>query len=144
MAYRQTRIFVPPQAPFDTPAWVETLVGSVILPVTEAQANLNWFWFSRYTANVTDSGDCDIQLIPPNFAIGPEGIYRSLRFRYSIPDDSTAAFEDQVRALIEHLGCRVSDFRNYQYLDDLAWERFLGGKTLLHDEHNVLIEWPLF
>ncbi|MEY2536359.1 MAG: hypothetical protein QOG67_99 [Verrucomicrobiota bacterium] len=126
MAQRQTRIFVPNAAPFDDhKVWVDTLVGTIVRPTLDAFPAVEWFWFSRYGAPHNDSGDCDINAIPANFAI--QGIYRSLRFRYSVPDAERPALEDHCHQLIDASGCRVSDFRPYDALGDFASERFLGG-----------------
>lgn len=128
MSYRQTRIFVPTAIPFDHDQfWVETLVAHVIAPVVAAFPTIEWFWFSRYAATSEDSGDCDISVIPEEFAVGPWKIYRSLRFRYSVPDVEREALEAQCLNLIESLGCRISDVRDYDPIADLATERFLGG-----------------
>lgn len=128
MSYRQTRIFIPNAVPFDNhQIWVETLVGNVIVPVVTSFPALHWFWFSRYGATRDDSGDCDINVIPEAFAVGTSNVYRSLRFRYFIPDAERETFETQCADLINSIGCRISDFRDYDPIGDLAWERFLGG-----------------
>lgn len=130
MSYRQTRIFIPSAIPFDShQIWAETLVGNVIAPVVAAFPTLEWFWFSRYGATRDDSGDCDINVIPEAFAVGASKIYRSLRFRYSIPDGEREAFETQCRNLIDSVGSRISDCRDYDPIGDLASERFLGGSS---------------
>jgi hypothetical protein len=126
MPHQQTRIFLPFDPPYDNENWAETLVGRTIRPVVQEFPNLEWFWFSRYAENIQGSaGDCDIASIPEAFA--RNGIYRSVRFRYSVPEDTGAVFQERCLELIEGATCRVSDFRAYNYLDDLASKRFLGG-----------------
>ena len=132
MAIRQTRIFVPPASPFNNPFWVETLVGSIVAPLT---SQTEWFWFSRYVAPKTDSGDCNIDLIPDEFGIdqngdsvGATGAFRSLRFRYQLSGEQIDAFETKLRELIVTHHCAISDFSAYSHLDDLAGDRFLGGE----------------
>jgi hypothetical protein len=126
MNYRQTRIFVPPLVPFDKSFWVETLLGHVVKPLVEKRGGLEWFWFSRYGAPRSDSGDCDITQIPESFA-WDDGLYRSLRFRYCLSDNSQSSFEADAGGRITIVGCKISDFRDFPHLDDLANRRFLGG-----------------
>lgn len=127
MAIKQTRIFVPTALPFDDNDWCETLVGSVIIPLV---SQTDWFWFSRYIAPRTDSGDCDINIIPEEYGINRNGqrLYRSLRFRYQIPDEKVNTFETDVKELIKQCSCVISDFRPYPMMDDLGGDRFIGGE----------------
>src|SRR5437762_3777787 len=126
MLRQQTRIFVPPDAPYDNANWAETVIGRIIRPVVQEFPSLEWFWFSRYGEDKQGSGgDCDIAAIPDAFATN--GIYCSVRFRYSIPPADAPAFQQRCAELIVAAACRISDFRDYIYLDDLAWKRFLGG-----------------
>ena len=129
MAIRQTRIFVPPTLTFDNLLWVETLVGSVIAPLV---AQTEWFWFSRYIAPKTDSGDCNIESIPDEFGINQNVIearfFRSLRFRYQVNDEQLENFESLLREAIVSHNCAISDFRDYSHLDDLGGDRFIGGE----------------
>jgi hypothetical protein len=134
MAHRQTRIFVPPNPPFDDASWAETLVGSVINPLVGQPGILDRFWFSRYTAPRNDSGDCDIGLIPEGFgidnnyrSIGTHGLFRSLRFRYEMEDGALALFEQAAQEAIADSRCGISDFRDYPFLQDLGGDRFIGG-----------------
>lgn len=134
MSVRQTRIFVPPTAPFDEGDWVCTVVGHVVAPVSRLPG-LGWFQFNRYVQSRADSGgDCDISGIPEGFGAsenggrwtssGATGAFRSIRFRYRIDDGQQAAFEGQVRALITAQGCAISDFRDFDLLGDYGGERF--------------------
>jgi len=127
MVIRQTRIFVPPASPFDDTQWCETLVGSVIAPLV---SQTEWFWFSRYIAPRTDSGDCDINKVPEEFGVGinDQRLYRSLRFRYQISDDQANSFEIDARGLIYQHGCIISDFRLFTMVEDLGGDRFVGGE----------------
>lgn len=135
MSHRQTRIFVPADQPFNNGNWVETLVGSVIAPLVRNSDSLMGFWFSRYVDRRSDSGDCDIDLIPQEFGIndtyqpiGLQGFYRSLRFRYEVEDESLNQFEQLAGELIENNGCVISDFRDYPFIEDLGGDRFIGGE----------------
>jgi hypothetical protein len=133
MIYRQVRIFVPPQAPFDTATWVETLVHLVIEPLINDFLALEWFWFSRYGSDRTESGDCDISKIPVSFAFNG-GLYKSLRFRFSVPEDNIAAFEAGLYSLVQQHGCLFSHVLDYDYRADLACPRFLGA---VHAEPRI-------
>jgi len=132
MAIRQTRIFVPPVSPFDDFFWSETLVGSVLAPIAH---QAEWFWFSRYVQYKTgDSGDCDINVIPDNFGIDPEGnivgsggLFRSLRFRYQVSENQVEIFEAKLRNSINNYKCIISDFRSYPLVEDLGGDRFISG-----------------
>ena len=119
--YRQTRIFAPLTVPFDTTLWAETVIDGIIAPVVRGTQGLEWFWFSRYncTANA-DSGDCDFSEIPPGFMDLQNQHFRSVRLRYCITEGSRQAFEDHARRQIVNLGCWISDFRDYGFLDDLV------------------------
>jgi hypothetical protein len=127
MSYRQTRIFAPPTVPFATEAWAETIVGCIIAPVIAEAQDLEWFWFSRYVCRTEGAlDDCDITMIscdcrPPNRSS------RSVKFRYSIADDRREAFEEQCRNRINNSGCCISDFRPYEFLEDLGSDRHIGG-----------------
>lgn len=125
MPTRQTRIFVPPRAPFDRDTWVENIIGHIISPLAQSK-ELNWFWFSRYGGYRSDSGDCDIIKIPEAFAFPPSNIYKSLRFRFSISDEAQDSFEEKLSQGIEKMGCGISDFREYDSISDMAGNRFLG------------------
>jgi hypothetical protein len=139
MVTRQTRIFVPPTILFNHNFWVETLVGSIIAPLVKSFPALEWFWFSRYVSDQSDSGDCEINAIPCYFgtdrnflSIGPDGRYRSLRFRYSISENELEAFENKAKGLIEKHQCAISDFRDYEYIGELGGSRFLAGEPDIH------------
>jgi hypothetical protein len=125
--------FRSPSIPFENQFWAETLVGSIVAPLSN---QTKWFWFSRYWApKEVDTGDCDINLIPDEFGIdqngtivGATGVFRSLRFRYEFSDEQINGFETTLRELIETHHCVISDFRAYMYLDDLGGDRFIGGE----------------
>jgi len=123
---RQTRIFVPANAPFEDETWIEGLLGHVVAPLVESAPTLTCFWFSRYVLPPgIDDGDCDISQIPePFFFAGNTS--RSLRLRYAIPESDCQAFEDRAQALIAASGCNISDFRPYPWIADLGGPRFLG------------------
>lgn len=99
--------------------------GAIVAPLVNADGELEWFWFSRYVAGREDSGDCDISQIPEGFASG--GVYRSLRLRYAVSSGSRDEFERRALGLIERAGAKVSDFRDYPWVDDLGGDRFVGG-----------------
>jgi len=126
--YQQTRIFVPLGVPFDTHLWAETAIGGIIAPIVRGELSPQWFWFSRYDCPPeVDSGDCDISQIPAQFMIPQNRHFRSIRFRYSIAEESRQAFEDQCHSRIRDAGCSISDFRNYDFFGDLSGPRHLGG-----------------
>lgn len=125
LSIRQTRIFVPPDGVFEGDSRVEAVLGTVVSPLIAAHAKLEWFWFSRYVSDRTDSGDCEIAEIPAVFA--NDGPYRSVRLRYAVSVDERDAFEQRARGLIDDVGAKVSDFRDYPWVDDLGGDRFVGG-----------------
>ncbi len=124
MAIRQTRIFVPDLMPYDTENWAETLLGRVIQPLLQNCPTVDWFWFSRYIATSTDSGDCDISVIPKEFQTG--GLFRSLRFRFQLSDANIQTFEQAGSLEINRDGCAISDWRDYDLVADLGGNRFVG------------------
>jgi hypothetical protein len=124
MIVRQTRIFVPNTPPFDGDTWTESILGNVIAPLAREHPSLQWFWFSRYVQPRADSGDCDISEIPEKFAI--DELFRSVRFRYAIPEEEGGGFEHRARELIDASGARISDFRRYDWVADLGGDRFVG------------------
>lgn len=134
MAIRQTRIFVDTNESMD--GWAETLIGRVIAPTAEQfNQQLQWFWFSRYIADLTDSGDCDLTQIAANFkqplqANGPP-MHRSLRFRFNVADGDQVSFENQILNLINQHGYAISDFRDYDQVADTGGHRFLGIENRL-------------
>jgi hypothetical protein len=125
LSFRQTRIFVPTAQPFDADSWAETALGAIVAPLVSPAQQLEWYWFSRSVSDGGDSGDCDIAKIPESFAI--DGLYRSLRLRYAIPTLAQSEFERRALELIETTGAKVSDFRDYPWIDDLGGDRFVGG-----------------
>jgi hypothetical protein len=128
MSYRQTRIFAPPTVSFATQAWAETIIGCIIAPVIAEAQDLEWFWFSRYVCRAEGAlDDCDIAMIPPDCR-PPNRPSRSVKFRYSIADDRREIFEDQCQNRITNSGCCVSDFRPYEFLEDLGGDRHIGGE----------------
>jgi len=104
MPIRQTRIFVRSDEPLDD--WAETLIGRVFRPLTsEFGKILDWFWFSRYFQEASDSGDCDISLVPDQYKqpLGSSEVprHRSMRLRFNIGDpQSCSAFEHRASELI--------------------------------------------
>jgi hypothetical protein len=112
MAYRQTRIFAPYSSPFLDQWWAETIIGHIIKPLVTSGIHLNWFWFSRYVSPRSgDVGDCNINQIPEIYGIYPgnqnpqySDLYRSIRFRYSVPNNFQDEFESQAMRFIEHAG----------------------------------------
>lgn len=129
MAIRQTRVFVRSDEPHED--WAETLIGRVFCPLTnEFTDTLVWFWFSRYGAPATDSGDCNIAVIPDEYKQplqpGGERVHRSMRFRFNIADDRQAEFERRASELIEQGRYAISDFSDYSYIGDIGNNRFLG------------------
>jgi len=135
MSARQTRIFVQPTPLFNDTFWVETLVGSVVAPLIKNFPSLKWFWFARYVSDQSDTGDCDINAIPDDFAtdsnfvnVGPDGRYRSLRLRYSVKESELDHFEQAAKNLIQKYQCCISDFRDYDFVSELGGQRFLAGE----------------
>ena len=127
--YRQTRIFAPLVSPFDNSQWAETLIGQIIAPVVLEGLRPDWFWFSRYDcSSEEDSGDCDINHIPNEFMRPQNRHFRSVRFRYFIPEDSRQAFEDRCLPYIQNAGCAISNFCDYDFFGDLGGPRHLGGE----------------
>jgi hypothetical protein len=131
MPARQTRVFVKSVEPLED--WAETLIGRVFRPLTQEFENyLQWFWFSRYgSGEGGDSGDCNISSIPDEYKQplqpGGDPFHRSMRFRFSVPDDKMCtAFEGRAMELLPQYGYRVSDFREYDHVNDAGRDRFLG------------------
>ncbi len=127
LSIRQTRIFVPPEPPFEDERWVEGLLGRVIAPLVQGEPCPEWFWFSRYVQppDGNDLGDCDISQIPEAFAF--EGnTSRSLRLRYAVSAADREVFERKAQGLIAASGCKISDCREYLWIADLGGPRFLG------------------
>ena len=127
--YRQTRIFAPLAVPFDPPLWAESVIGHIIGPLVREELSPNWFWFSRYDCTPEmDSGDCDISKIPADFMLPSNRHFRSVRFRYSVPEEARQAFEDRCLSCIRNVGCAISHFLPYDFLGDLGGARHLGGE----------------
>lgn len=124
---RQTRIFAPMTALFSHAFWAETLLGHIIKPsIYEFEQALTWYWFTRYVQTPDgDSGDCVLSDIPKSFMDPGSRYYKSIRFRYAVADDKTGEFEDYVSSLIDHVGCAISDFREYNILEDLGGDRHI-------------------
>jgi hypothetical protein len=123
---RQTRIFVPPAAPYDEEHWAETLLGRVVAKLVEDPA-LEWWWFSRYVLPPgQDTHDCDFARLPRS-VLWPGDVHRSLRLRYAIQAAERARFEEAAQKAIDGAGAVVTDFRDYSLGDDLGSPRFLGA-----------------
>jgi hypothetical protein len=117
--------------------WVETLVGRIICPLVDSfESDLAWYWFSRYSWIVGVSGEdithCEFSVIPAVAKRALPGhrwpLIRSLRFRFEITDLRRAAFESKLRQLLKKHGAFISDVREYDCVDDLGSDRFLGGR----------------
>jgi hypothetical protein len=123
---RQTRIFVPPAAPYDEDHWAETLLGRVVVKLAGDPA-LEWWWFSRYVQRSDeDTADCDFASLPASI-FWPDALHRSLRLRYAIAADDQALFEAAAQTAVNDAGAFVTDFRDYAVVADLGSRRFLGG-----------------
>jgi hypothetical protein len=126
VSVRQTRIFVPPAAPYDEDQWAETLLGRVVVRMAKDPA-LEWWWFSRYVQRSNeDTADCDFALLP-RAIFWPGEVHRSLRVRYAIAADERARFEAAARTAVTDAGAVVTDFRDYDVLGDLGSRRFLAA-----------------
>ena len=126
LSVRQTRIFVPPAAPYDEEHWAETLLGRVVAELGR-DSMLEWWWFSRYVLPEDgDTGDCDFALLPRSI-FWPGGKHRSLRFRYAIQARDRARFEESAGRAVDDAGAFVTDFRDYDLVGDLGSRRFLGA-----------------
>ena len=124
--YRQVRIFALGTEP--NPNWVENVVGRVIKPAIAAHATL-WFWFSRYIQLRTESGeDTDLAAIPDacNFLQGERIFLRSIRFRIAVDEAESPAFEERVMELIVANRYSASSFLDYDWIGDMAADRFLA------------------
>lgn len=130
---KQVRIFAPRNHLFADALWAETLIGRIIVPlVSEYEARLNWFWFSRYDCtSEVDSNDCDISQIPNDFMHPESKHYRSVRFRYSLQSDCSSLFVNSCAKLITDVGCRISGFLPYDLVADL------GGDDNLEEPRTV-------
>ncbi len=127
MAARQTRVFVPWEEPYDNDDWCETLLGRVIKPLVDEHPSLEWFWFSRYRQRRAGSSeDCCLGKIPPEFERAT--LWRSVRFRFDIPETDRGRFEREGTVRIREKGCAISDWREFDTVSDLGGNRFLGGK----------------
>jgi hypothetical protein len=124
MAVRQGRIFVPWETPFDGSTWAETLLGRVIRPLVDVHEGPKWFWFLRYVSHYPESLNCDIGQIPAE-RFYPQGVHRSIQFRFEIEDNQRERFERRGDELIAQAGCALSPWDDYG-ADELCSTRFLG------------------
>ncbi len=131
MVIRQFRVFVRSNESLED--WAETLIGKVFCPlVDEFSDNLEWFWFSRYASVNGDIDDCDFNQIPEDFLLHQQDskkYHRSMRFRFSIPNDKQVVFEKRAHVIIQNEGYYISDIRDYDHVKDLAQDRFLGNEN---------------
>lgn len=128
MSIRQTRVFVPNTEVYEA-TWVETLLGRVVRPLVDGHPELVWFWFSRYAVpRGKDDGDCAIDEVPASFEVRVNGErrLRSIRFRFSLPESKRQAFEDMGQKMAEAEGCMITDWRNWDQVEDLGGDRFVG------------------
>ena len=124
---RQTRIFIPWAAPYNDDQWAVTAIARTIAPiVNQYEHDLHWFWFSRYMCpKELDGGDCNIDLIPSEYIEPKTKFYISVRFRYSVNSEICASMEASLQELVKKSGCAISDFRDYDMLQDLGGTRHL-------------------
>lgn len=121
----QTRIFVPPALPYRDECWVETVVGRIIAPLV-GKHGIAHFWFTRYAQDRKGSeGDTDLSKIPPHFEQG--GNFRSVRFRFWLPEAKKNVFENDLNRQVADAMCWIADLRHYNDVEDLANDRFCGG-----------------
>ncbi len=128
MAIRQTRIYAPVNAPYDSHVWAETMMARILRPLVDGSAQLKWVWFTRYSSNEPDFADSDSANAPAGYFDNNDIRslrFRSLRFRFEIADTDLAAFERQGRELIEREGCWIADWREYG-IEELCSNRFIG------------------
>ena len=126
---KQTRIFAPFNDNYPDEYWYQNILGRIIKPITAKWSNLNWFWFSLYDGglNIQNNEDCDVSRILGSY-LNNEKRTRSIRFRYSIEDVSVNEFEADLQSAILTNHCFISDFRNWNMINDVGSEIHLGGQ----------------
>jgi hypothetical protein len=62
--------------------------------------------------------------VPQEFELN--GLLRSLKFRFALPDTEVQAFEQEGSRRITDEGCVISDWRDYGLAIDLGGDRFVG------------------
>lgn len=123
MAIRQTRIYAPAKAPYDSQFWAETMMARIIKPLVEQCSEISWFWFTRYASEEQDFADSNGDAAPPAFF--DHNNFRSLRFRFEVADSAIAVFENCGNELISREGCWNADWREYG-ISELCSNRFIG------------------
>jgi len=122
----QTRIFVPPAAPYQPHCWVETIVGRIIAPLI-SKYSISEFWFSRYGQDKNGSSqDTDLTKIPSHFE--SSGSWRSVRFRLWLSPHHQQAFESDLFDRVKDANCAIADLRVYDPFSDLAKTSLCGGE----------------
>lgn len=125
-ATRQTTLFVPRGMPFDSRGWVETVLGRVVRPLVDGHPELIWYWFSRYVE--PRNHNWEMSGVPGTFDVatnqGPA--LRFVRFRFMIPETPRVSFEQEAQELFQREGCFVPGFWDYDPVEDLGSDRFLG------------------
>lgn len=98
-------------------------MGRIIKPLVADSDELGWFWLTRYASEEKEFADSDGSNVPEGFF--GNLLCRSIRFRFELNDTNQATFEARGSKLIEHEGCWISDWRDYE-VGELCGDRFLG------------------
>lgn len=139
MAIRQTRIYAPAIAPYDSHIWAETMMARIIRPLVINNDRLKWVWLTRYSSAAPEFADSDGTNVPTGYFDNKH--CRSLRFRFEIVDDELAAFEQHGNLLIQQDGCWNADWRDYG-IGELSSNRFVGEdrSQARRDERLLLVK----
>ncbi len=123
MAIRQTRIYAPAKAPYDSQLWAETMMARILKPLVISNEKLKWVWLTRYASTEPEFADSDGANVPTGYF--HNNPCRSIRFRFEIDDSDLADFEREGNELIQQEGCWNADWREYG-IGELCSNRFIG------------------
>lgn len=126
---KQTRIFA--HRDHSDALWYQNILGKIIKPVTEEfVADLDWFWFSRYTGAIPPNDleeNCIVANIPQECKRANDNHTRSVRFRYHISDEQRrVAFETAFEEAVNNEDCAITDYRPWDRLNDVGDNNHLG------------------
>jgi|GEM_PF-3137993 len=136
MLERQVRIFASSGQP-DEEGWAESIIGNIIKPVIAKFGDrIPLFWFSRYAIlmpdreepteeELNDIGDCAFWKIPKECRV-PGKFHRSIRFRFSVENNSKKQVEDFIVYKVASSTACISGIIEYSSLVDLGGDRFAG------------------
>lgn len=123
----ETRIYLPQNvADLDIHEHYADFLGRVILEIVSRRNDWEWFWFTRYDSNDSDTDCVDIAALP-NQCRSDLSALQSVRFRFGIPDHNVDLIRAMAMPIVAANSCGATTWQ--PYTENLGGTRFRGGNS---------------